>query len=409
MKKNIKRIMISMMVVFTLIIFSHPIYAAEYNISGFVDFVGPYAVVMPPIDDCGRATFAWWNEEVGKKLGVKINRVVKDSRYDPAQTASLWPGMLALKPLAHLGLGGPDVAALMKRLPNDGVPMMMSTGTYGYIWLPNQWVFQPRPTYPHEAAGFLNWARMNVIKDRPIRVGVISFKGAPAYVDGVDGTEAFCKATPWAEYVGCEWVKYKPISLVSEVRRLAKKKPDYIWIMTNTYQSIACIKAEKELGIHIPVVNSTHNGLAMCALAAKDFKILEGHYDTGALDPGLNLNLPGAKIYKKYIKKLGLKERWSLMTVQAMNQSTMALRACERAIKAVGADNVTGRDVYKAFYSGTFTEEELLGLVPDHTWTKASPFSEKDIGVKCTTVKNGKQVLISDDWIPVPPVPKWVK
>jgi branched-chain amino acid transport system substrate-binding protein len=409
MKRNIKRMMISMMAVFTLIVFSHPIYAAEFNITQSLDFTGPYAVVMPPIDEAAKATFAWWNEEVGKNLGVKITRVGKDSRYDPAQVASLWPGMLALKPLIHMGVGGPDVAALMKRLPQDGVPMMMSTGTYGYIWLPNQWVFQPRPTYPHEAAGFFNWARMNVIKDRHIRVGAISFKGAPAYVDGVDGVKALCEATPWLEFVGVEWVKYKPISLVSEVRRLAKEKPDYIWIMTNTYQSIGCIKAEKELGIFIPTVNSTHNGLAMCALAAKSFDLLEGHYDTGSLDPGLNLDLPGAQIYKKYVKKLGLPERWSLMTVQAMNQSCMSLRACERAIKAVGADKVTSRDVYKAILAGTFTEEELLGLVPDQTFTTNAPFSEKHIGVKVTTVKNGKHVLVQEDWIPVPPVPKWVK
>jgi branched-chain amino acid transport system substrate-binding protein len=410
MRRNPKRMLISMMVVLTLFVFSHPIYAAEYNISGFVDFTGPYAVIMPPIDDAAKATFAWWNETVGKELGVKINRVTKDSRYDPALTASLWPGILSsVKPIIHLGLGGPDVAALMKRLPQDKVPMMMSTGTYGFIWLPNQWVFQPRPTYPHEAAGFFNWVHMNVIKDRPIRIGAVSSKVSPAYVDGENGMEAFCKATPWAEFVGAEWVKVKPISMVSEVRRLAEKKPDYIWIMTNTYQSLGCIKAEKELGIHIPVVNSTHNGLAMCALAAKSYKILEGHYDTGALDPGLNPDLPAAKIYRKYIKKLGLKERWSLMTVQSMDQSLFALRACERAIKAVGADHVTGQAVYDAFYSGTFTEKEMLGMVPDHTWTKAAPFSLKDIGVKCTTVKNGKHVLVSDNWIPVPPVPKWVK
>jgi len=408
MKRNIKRMMISM-IVFTLIVFSHSIYAAEYNISGFVDFTGPYAVVMPPIDDASRATFEWWNEEVGQKLGVKINRVVKDSRYDPAQTASLWPGMLALKPLVHLGLGGPDVAALMKRLPQDGVPMMMSTGTYGFIWLPNQWVFQARPTYPHEGAGFLNWARMNVIKDRPIRVAAISSTVSPAYKDGVQGIEAFCNATPWAEFAGVEWVDVKPVSLVSEVRRLAKNKPDYIWIMTNTYHSLGCIKAQKELGIHIPVVNSTHNGIAMCALAAKDYKILEGHYDTGALDPGLNLDLPGAQVYKKYIAKLGLKQQWSLMTVQAMEAAVTALRACERAIKAVGADNLTGKAVYEAFYSGTFTEEELLGLMPAQTYTKEGPFSVKDLGVKCTTVKDGKHVLVSENWIPVPPVPKWVK
>ena len=410
MKPSIKRLLILVMVVFACLVFSRPLLAAEYNISGSVDFTGPYAVVMPPIDEAGKIFFAWWNEEVGPKIGIKLNRIVKDTRYDPALTASLWPGILStLKPIIHLGLGGPDVAALMKRLPKDKVPLLMSTGTYGFIWLPNQWVFQVRPTYVHECAGFLNYARMNLIKDRPIKVGTISAKVSPAYVDGVNGLKAFCGATSWAEYTGVEWVKMKPVSLVSEVRRLAKKKPDYIEIMTNTYHALGCIKAQKELGIHIPVVLSSHNGLAMCALAAKDYKVLEGHYDTCCYDPGLDPNLPAAKIFEKYKAKLGYKTPWTLMTVQAAAQSVVAFRVAERAAKAVGADKITGEAMYNAFYSGPFSEEELLGMLSTQTWTKNAPFSEKDIKVKCTTVKGGKQVMVTPDWVPVPPVPKWVK
>lgn len=411
MKGNIKHILIGVMVVLTLIIFSRPISAAEYNISGSVDFTGPYAVVMPVVDEAGKIFVAWWNEEVGKKLGVKINRVVKDTRYDPALTASLWPGILSsLKPVLHWGLGGPDVAALMKRLPQDKVPMLMSTGTYGFIWLPNQWVFQPRPTYVHEAAGFFNWAHMNLIKDRPIRLATISSKASPAYVDGANGLKAFCKATPWAEFVGVEWVKVKPISLVSEVRRLAKKKPDYIQIMTNTYQGLGCIKAQKELGIHIPVVLASHNGIQMSTLASKDIKILEGHYDASAMDTALDTSLPAYKIFKKYKEKLGFKYPWSLIGVQGSTQVIMGLKVVERVVKAVGPDKVTGEEVYKAFYRGSFDgDKDLLGLMPTLTFTKNAPFSEKNIKVKATTVKNGKQVLVGGGWIPVPKVPKWVK
>jgi branched-chain amino acid transport system substrate-binding protein len=412
MKRNVKHILITVMVVLTLIIFSRPISAVEYNISGSVDYTGPYAVVMPLADGAGKVIVAWWNEEVGKKLGVKINRVVKDTRYDPALTASLWPGILSsLKPIIHMGLGGPDVAALMRRLPQDKVPMVMSTGTYGFIWVPNQWVFQPRPTYVHEAAGFFNYAHMNLIKDRPLRLATISSKVSPAYVDGANGLKAFCEATPWAEFVGVEWVKMKPVSLVSEVRRLARKKPDYIQIMTNTYQSLGCIKAQKELGIHIPVVLASHNGLQMSALAAKDMKILEGHYDACAMDPALDTTSPGAQVFEKYKKKIGLdKIPWAVIPVQSSGQTLIGLKAVERAIKKVGANNVTGKDVYEAFYAGSFDgDKDLLGLMPTLTVTKNAPFSEKNIKVKATTVKNGKQVLVGGGWIPVPKVPKWVK
>ena len=53
-------------------------------------------------------------------------------------------------------------------------------------------------------------------------------------------------------------------------------------------------------------------------------------------------------------------------------------------------------------------EEALLGMSSTLTYTKNAPFSEKDIMVMVTTVKDGKQIAVQKDWIPVPPVPKWV-
>jgi len=410
MKRCTTKTLMSAMIVLIAFGMSPCLFAAEYNVTASVDFTGPYAVVMPPIDEAGKAMFAWWNDEVGPKLGVKLNRKTYDTRYDPALTASLWPGILSGdKPIIHMGLGGPDVAALMKRLPQDKVPLIMSTGTYGFIWLPNMWVFQCRPTYVHESAGFLNWAHMNLIKDRPIRVAVVSSKVSPAYVDGARGIEAFAEATPWVEIVGTEWVQMKPVSLLSEVQRLSKKKPDFFWNMNNTYQGVGIVKANRELGQNIPVILSSHNGLQMCALATKDIHVLEGQYDSCAYDPGIDMTNPGAVIYNKYKEKLGLKNPWTLMSVQVAAMEVLTFRVIERAIKAVGPDNLTGEAVYNAFYSGPFTEEELMGLMPTQTFTRNAPFSEKDIKVKCTTVKNGKHVAVSPNWIPVPPVPKWVK
>jgi len=86
-----------------------------------------------------------------------------------------------------------------------------------------------------------------------------------------------------------------------------------------------------------------------------------------------------------------------------------AFRVIERAIEAVGRDNLTGEAVCNAFYSGPFTSIELFELIPTQTLTRNAPFWEKDIKVKCTKVKTGKHVAVSPDWIPVPPVPKWVK
>ena len=199
----------------------------------------------------------------------------------------------------------------------------------------------------------------------------------------------------------------KPVSLISEVRRLAKKKPDFIWVFTNTFHSVGAIKAQKQLGIHIPLILTTHNGIQMSTRATQDIKVLEGHYDVAGVDPGINKDLPAAGIYDKYTKKLGIKNEWGIMATQPAIQALLTLRAIERAVAMVGKDNLTGQAVYDAILAEPFTEESLLGLTPTLTYTKKAPFSTKDITVKVTTVKNGKQVSVTENWIPVPAVAKW--
>jgi len=392
-----------------LVLMTTAVWSAGYNITVSLDYTGPYAVIMPPFESTRKALTTWWNETKGKKLGIELKDVGYDMRYDPSVVASTWPGILSKdKPIAHMGLGGPDVAALMKRLPNDKVPMFMSTATYGFAWLPDTWVFQPRPPYAHEAAGFFNWVHKNMIKDRKIKIAAINSKVSPAYVDMINGIEAFCKATPWTEWVGVEWIAMKPVSLLPEVRRLSRLNPDFIWIATNTAHVISTIQAQKELGIHIPILMASHNGIEMSTLASKDIKLLEGHYDSYAMDPGMDPSVPGAKIVIEYCKKLGIKDHWSNLSVQASLMQLMALKGIERAAAKVGPDKITGQAVYEAMFQGPITEEELLGLAPAMVFTKDAPFSTKNLRVKITTVKDGKQVLLTKDWVPIPDFPKWV-
>ncbi len=97
-----------------------------YGVALLSDYSGPYADIMPMLGKSREAVLDWWNAEVGAKLGVKLNYKNFDTRYDAAQTASLWPGIKSeMKPIVVLGLGGPDVAALGQRLPDDGVPLFM--------------------------------------------------------------------------------------------------------------------------------------------------------------------------------------------------------------------------------------------------------------------------------------------
>ena len=392
-----------------VILFSGPGGAAEYTVTHSTDFTGPYAVIMKAVDQGTKVYYAWWNEAVGAKLGIKLNFKQYETRYDPSVVASLWPGILAGdKPIAHVGLGGPDVAALMKRLPQDKVPLFMGTASYGYEWSPNQWIFHFRPTYVHEGASFLTWAHKELTPGRIIRTGYINTKASPAYVEGYTGLKKFAEAnSTWNECLEAEWVDMKPVSITNEMRRLARKKPDVITMMGNTAHVLSAIRAQQELGIHIPILMASHNGIQMSALAAGNMKILEGHYEVEACDPGIDPNIPGARIYEEYRQKLGLETKWNMVSCQNGAAVVLLCRAIERVAAKVGPSNITGESIYQVMYERPFTEEEMLGLTNKLVFTKEAPFPLNELKARITTVKDGKQVFKPKDWVPVVSVPKW--
>jgi len=144
---------------------SLPAQATEYVMSVSADFSGPFANVMPNAMSGLKSITDWWNEEVGKRLGVSVKLSIHDMRYDAAVIARTWPAILrSEKPIMHLGFGSPDLTTLMRRLPNDKVPMLIGTAMVGLVWSENGWHYSIRPTYSHEFAGLL--ARMQQEKGR---------------------------------------------------------------------------------------------------------------------------------------------------------------------------------------------------------------------------------------------------
>ena len=191
--------------------------------------------------------------------------------------ASTWPSILATdKPIMHLGFGTPDLITLMKRLPGDKVPMLMSTAMVGLVWKPNGWHFSFRPTYSHEFVGLLNHLQQK--KGGKLTIGAISTQTAAGFVDQVKGVQKFAETNPDRFAVlDVQWVDASPVSVVNEVRTLVRQQPDVILVGGTTAQVVATGKALRELGANIPIIMSTHNGLTEVAKGI-DLKEIEGSY-----------------------------------------------------------------------------------------------------------------------------------
>ncbi|MBK8763254.1 MAG: ABC transporter substrate-binding protein [Burkholderiaceae bacterium] len=380
-----------------------------YNVASLADFTGPYADVMKNLVGGRWAVVAWWNEEVGKGLGVKINMKDFDHRYDAAQVASLWPGIKSeLKPIAVLGVGGPDVAALQQRLPDDKIPMLMSTAGYGFAWRQDPWIFNPRPTYAHEAAAFYNWYRTKKGITGPLKVAIISSEASPAYVDIHKGANLYASENKdKVEIVETVFTEVQPSDLSTQVSRVVRKGAHILHIQTNTAAVVAAKRALQSIGRKdIPIMLSSHNGLPASGTAIGGLAQMEGDFEVyGMAIPGADVT-EARKFFDMLTAKYKLTAKWDVTTLMGMNQALVAVRAIEGAVKDVGAAKLTGVAVRDSMLKNPISGKQTFGVLPDLVYTREAPFPLKGLTVNIGTVTGGKYVTAAEN-VAVPVLNKW--
>ncbi|WP_428249673.1 ABC transporter substrate-binding protein [Ferrovibrio sp.] len=382
---------------------SLPAYAAEYTMSASADFSGPFADVMPNAMSGIESVTAWWNKEVGTKLGVKVNIKIYDMRYDAAVIARTWPSILSRdQPIMHLGFGSPDLTTLMTRLPNDKVPMLIGTAMVSMVWKPQGWHFSIRPTYSHEFAGLLDYLQKK--QGGKLKIGAVSTQTAAGFVDQVKGVEKLAATYPDRfEVVDTQWVAASPVSMTSNVRAMLEKKPDVILVGGTTAQVTATAAALEELNAKVPIINSTHNGLSEVA-KGYDLKKMNGSYSAFSFTPDNQPKLPLRDIYEA--NKVG-NGQWGIITTQSAAQALLALRVLEKAVAKVGKDKVTGQAMYDALLANKFSEQELLGVLPELDFDDTAPFPIGAIKAKAQVVVDGKIQPLTEEWLAVPAFEKW--
>ncbi len=380
-----------------------------YNIASIADFTGPYADIMKDLAGSRRAVVDWWNDQVGKGLGVRIAIKDYDGRYDAAQISSLWPGIKAeLNPIVALGTGGPDVAALQGRLPTDKIPMIMPTAAYGFAWKPDPWIFNSRPTYGHEAGAFYEWYRTARGITAPLKIAIISSEASPAYVDIHKGAEKYAKDHPdKAEIVEIVYTEVQPTDLTTQVQRVLRKGAQLIHIQTNTAAVVATKRALQALGrTDVPIMMSSHNGLITSGNAIGGLKELEGDFEVYGMAVPTDEKTAPHEFEQALVSKYKAPISWTVATVMGLNQTLVALRAIEAAAKKNGADKITGETVREAMLSTTITSEQTFGILPNLTYSNEAPFPLSGLTVNIATVKDGKYTIVADK-VPVPTLGKW--
>lgn len=384
----------------------------EYRVPGLLDFSGPFADLSKQMVSRD-AVVKWWNDNDGKKLGVRLTVRNYDTRYDGTVVASMWPGIMAeMKPIVGMGLGGADLNALQQRLPNDKVPMIYAPPGYGFGWLPNQWVFNARATYVHEWVTALSWYASQNPQKRPLKVAFLSTQASPAFVDFVKGIDKYIKTVlepkGIATVVATEWVEIQPVDVASPMKKIIDAKADVIIGTGNTTMAAAALRAQQLHGVNIPTIAAPWHTIWPLAQAMKSYAPWEGHMVVTGIASTTDKNSPAWKFYQTLAKDYGLPAEWNPINLLGISQALLTVRAVEHAARKVGADKLTGQAVYDVLVSDTFTEDELMGVLPTMKFNKDAPFPLEGGKVRVEWVKDGKYQLATPQWLTIPPdVAKW--
>lgn len=380
-----------------------------YNVPSLSDFSGPFSSVMPAFAEGRQSVLNWWNTEVGAKLGVKLELKPYDTRYDTAQTASLWPGVLATKPLVGFMLGGPDTAALQQRLPTDKVPMILGSAANGFGWRPSQWVFSMRPTFIHEISGFLEWYHKTKLNSsRPLKFAVFTTEASPTYADIGKGITAYAKTrTDKMQLVEVVYAELQPADLTLQLRRVLNAGAELIVVPSSLQQAVAVKRAMQALGKNVPIVYNMHNAPSTVQRMVGGMDAMNGDYEAHAAVIAGSDDTEAKRFYDLLVAKYGMKQPWNSFTAIGIGQALVLVRAVEAGARKYGGDKLTGELMYKTLVEVTYPANQFNGFAGGEIdFSVEAPFPTKDPRVNIGQVINGKLTTIAPA-VPAPKLEKW--
>jgi branched-chain amino acid transport system substrate-binding protein len=340
----------------------------EYIIPNYSDITGPYAELFRIILPSQNVVYGWWNENVGKKIGVKLVNKVYDTRYDAAETASIHArAVVSDKPIAILTGGAPMVLPIMGKVAEQKIVVIHGTCGVSFFHQPAGWVFSPLRDYATLSTASIEWLCEEYWKKpgKP-RIVISIFEGV-AGKDIAAPVLAWQKTYPEMEFVFGDilWHPPTPVELSGLARKIMEEgKPDYISFSGNAISTVAFYSAMRELGyLHkVPILTPPYLGLSVLAeMMGAD--MVEGDFEYNGVD--YSLGTEAHKIFVKNIDKYGPGTPWGSAGSQYSFQVYMLTRAVERAVEKVGAANLTGQALYDELNEGEFKAAELYGLTGD--------------------------------------------
>jgi len=298
-----------------------------------------------------KAYYTWVNEN-NYIPGVKIELVSEDDRYDRAQIVNAYKRLQAKKPIAIQVYTGDNAEVLKPFGARDKTPIVSYGGGTAAIDPPG-WTFVTVCMYDSQVIAILNW--INETWDigkmgRPARYAHVGWDHAMGKT-GVKPGQLYAAKLPSVDFVSAEIVPPRTMDMSAVAIRLKELQPDYVWMALIAPPASSLLKTAKAHGMDLkPFIWGDYSTFMFnTALRVLGKEGVEGslastsYYYKGMDTPEIK------RMYEIWDKYSGMKESWPTIGMEVgYNPAQTIVEGIKRAVAKVGAEKVTGEDVYQA-------------------------------------------------------------
>ncbi len=263
------------------------------------DLTGPYASVVGPMAPGCEDAVKYVNEKLGGIDGVKMELLVRDNTGKAALGIQQYQELINIspKPLFFGVPHTPTAEALRPKVSKDDVigffpssidDLYPQGNTYGFYAL-----------YAGMTATAVRWVKDNWKEKRNPRIAIITWDQAYGRAPLIPEFFNYCKKIG-VDIVAKELFGVRDVDLTTQLVRIKAQKPD--WLLTNCTGSgpVAIMRAAKELGMKVKLLNTVGGGWGTTRL---DPALFEGCVSVLHNISYDDENHVGVKLVKQYLKE----------------------------------------------------------------------------------------------------------
>lgn len=357
------------------------------RVGHLADMTGPAASELVPLSRGISSYFDYLNRRGGID-GTKIETLWVDTRYE---LSAALVGYERIKGKASVFYTNMThiATALKDSFAKDKIPCILNTSVTKPFW-PVGWVFGWGVSYGEELTLIAAFLQESWKETRPIRVGLM-------FSDDTFGRTIYDCTVQRLKQMGIQIVAEEPVAMratdaTSQLLRVAKASPDYIFCNFTTATQGIVMRDRERLGIKIPVC-AAHGAWAEDVIKMVGAEACEGMISVRPFPLPEEAGRWGVKLQDELVRDYV--PEWASKPVGVgigIPCGIIVAQAIKLAQEQVGFDKLTGTAI-KQFGFERIKDLDTGGLLPPGlTYTSADHQGTKyDRLIRIT---NGKPVLI---------------